>query len=196
MTPLALIRHAPTEWNEGKRLQGQADVPLSETGRNKAAGWSVPDAFTAYRWVASPLRRAAETATLLGLEFEPERAIIEMDWGAWEGHTIHELRGKYGEQEVEQRTSRGIDLRPHDGESPREVRERVREWLVRIGPAGRATGAVTHQGVIRAVISLATGWDMIKPPPVKMDWSSIHLFNVTEDAAVEISQLNISLEAA
>ncbi len=190
---LALIRHAPTEWNEQKRLQGQADVPLSKSGRDKAAGWRVPDRFTAFEWVASPLRRAVETATLLDLEFATESAIIEMHWGAWEGYTIDELRGIYGD-EVEQRTSKGIDLRPHDGESPREVRERVRQWLVGIAPANRATGAVTHQGIIRAVISLATGWNMLKPPPYKMDWSSVHLFEVGEDAAVEISELNISLE--
>lgn len=193
MIALALIRHAPTEWNENKRLQGQADVPLSENGRDQAAGWQVPARFKDYRWVASPLRRAVETATLLDLEFDTETAIIEMDWGAWEGHTIDELRGIYGD-EVRQRTERGIDLRPHDGESPREVRERVRQWLMIIAATGRPHGAVTHQGIIRAVISLATGWNMIKPSPHKMTWSSAHLFAVSDDASVEISELNISLE--
>ncbi len=194
MMPLALIRHAPTAWNEEKRLQGQADIPLSGNGREAAAGWRVPARFASYRWVASPLRRAMETAALLDLDVEPETAIVEMDWGAWEGHTMDELRGKYGD-EVERRTIKGIDLRPHDGESPREVRERVRVWLAGTAPEGNPTGAVTHQGVIRAVLSLATGWDMIRPPPFKMDWSSVHLFNVGADATVEISELNISLEA-
>lgn len=194
MMPLALIRHAPTAWNEEKRLQGQADIPLSENGRGTAAGWRVPARFAAYRWVASPLRRTLETATLLDLDCDTETAIIEMDWGAWEGHTMDELRGKYGD-EVGRRTAQGIDLRPHDGESPREVRERVRKWLLRSARGGDPTGAVTHQGIIRAVLSLATGWDMIRPPPYKMNWSSVHLFNVAEDATVEISELNISLEA-
>lgn len=194
MMPLALIRHAPTAWNEEKRLQGQADIPLSENGRDTAAGWRVPARFASYRWVASPLRRTMETATLLDLDFDTEMAITEMDWGAWEGHTMDELRGKYGD-EVDRRTARGIDLRPHDGESPREVRERVRDWLLRSARGGDPTGAVTHQGIIRAVLSLATGWDMIRPPPFKMNWSSVHLFNVAEDAAVEIFELNISLEA-
>ncbi len=194
MMPLALIRHAPTAWNEEKRLQGQADIPLSENGRGTAAGWRVPAKFDSYRWVTSPLRRTMETATLLDLEFDTEMAIIEMDWGTWEGHTIDELRGKYGD-EVRRREAKGIDLRPHDGESPREVRERVREWLLRSARAGDPTGAVTHQGIIRAVLSLATGWEMSRPPPFKMDWSSVHLFNVAEDATVEIFELNISLEA-
>ncbi len=194
MMPLALIRHAPTAWNEEKRLQGQADIPLSENGRGTVAGWRVPPRFAAYRWVTSPLRRTMETATLLDLDFVTEKAIIEMDWGTWEGHTMDELRGKYGD-EIRRRTARGIDLRPHDGESPREVRDRVREWLLRSARAGDPTGAVTHQGIIRAVLSLASGWDMIRPPPFKMDWSSVHLFNVGADATVEISELNISLEA-
>jgi probable phosphoglycerate mutase len=194
MTPLALIRHAPTEWNEARRIQGRADIPLSPRGREKAAGWTVPAEFHHFDWVASPLSRARETAALLGLSVTHEASIVEMDWGAWEGFSSAELAEKYGD-EFHNRAARGIDLRPHEGESPREVRTRVADWLKRVAAGGRPTGAVTHQGIIRATISLATGWDMINKPPYKMDWASVHLFNLTPDGGVEIAQLNISLEA-
>ena len=92
------------------------------------------------------------------------------------------------------RTARGIDMRPHGGESPRDVRSRVAEWVKRVAETGRPTGAVTHQGVIRAAISLATGWNMLHPPPEKMDWASVHLFEIADDGAVTIARLNISLE--
>lgn len=195
MTPLALIRHAPTEWNEARRIQGRADIPLSPRGREKAAGWSVPAEFHHFDWVASPLSRARETASLLGLTVTHEASIVEMDWGAWEGFSSAELAAKYGDEFL-QRTARGIDLRPHEGESPREVRTRVAEWLKRVAAAGRPTGAVTHQGIIRAAISLATGWDMINKPPHKLDWASLHLFNLTSAGGVEIARLNVSLESA
>jgi probable phosphoglycerate mutase len=196
MTRLAMIRHGPTAWNEEHRLQGRTDVPLSETGTAKVGSWVVPDEFLGFDWVASPLVRAAETARLLGLEFNTETAIIEMDWGAWEGHTRDERDRIYGDGEVRRRADRGLDLRPHDGESPRELRVRVSGWLERVVEAGRPTGAVTHQGVIRALLSLATGWDMLGKPPVKLDWSSLHLFDVADGGRVEISRVNINLEAA
>ena len=194
MTPLALIRHGPTSWNEEHRLQGRADIPLSEEGRAKVGGWTVPERFHAFRWVASPLTRAVETATLLGVTGATEPAIIEMHWGDWEGHTFEELRQRYGD-EVRARAALGLDLRPHEGESPREVRERVRQWLGRVAAGGEPTGAVTHQGVVRAALSLATGWDMINPPPVKLDWASVHTFAVGDDGGVEVAELNITMEA-
>ncbi len=194
MTPLALIRHGPTDWNEEKRLQGHADRKLSAEGREKVATWSVPAKYQALDWQVSPLTRAADTATLLGLECRTEPAIIEMDWGDWEGSTLEELRREYGD-EVRRRTGMGLDLRPHGGETPREVRDRVAVWAGHIGRAGIPTGAVAHQGIIRALISLATGWEMVGKPPFKFDWASLHLFSVGTGGEVEITQLNISLES-
>ncbi len=193
MTRIALIRHGPTEWNEQHRLQGQTDVPLSADGERKVAGWTLPAEFRDYDWVASPLTRARQTAAALGLKPSSEPALVEMHWGDWEGFTRDELIEKYGDA-FSERTARGIDLRPHNGESPREVRARFAEWAAGVAEAGRDTGAVAHQGIIRAALSLATGWVMLGKPPVKMDWSSVHLFAVDAAGAVTIDRLNISLE--
>ena len=114
MTPLALIRHGPTGWNQEKRLQGQADRPLSPEGEKKVAGWSVPAEFRDYKWVVSPLTRARQTAAALDLTPEIAPAIIEMDWGTWEGHTIEELRGIYGD-EIRRRTEMGPARSPRPG---------------------------------------------------------------------------------
>jgi broad specificity phosphatase PhoE len=194
MIPVALIRHGPTSWNEEKRLQGRSDVPLSPAGEAKVAGWRLPDEFHGFRWVASPLTRARQTAAALGLAPETEHAVIEMDWGAWEGHTFDELTAIYGD-EVRRRADMGLDLRPHGGESPRDVRVRVRAWLDQVAEAGHPVGAVAHQGIVRAALSLATGWEMVGKPPAKMDWSSVHLFALEDDGSVRIERLNISLEA-
>lgn len=195
MTPLALIRHGPTTWNAERRLQGHTDVPLSDEGIATVKGWTVPDDFQDFIWAVSPLTRAAQTAALLGLECATEHDIKEMNWGAWEGHTRPELDEIYGE-EVAQRAALGLDLRPHDGETPRELRGRIERWLGRVARAGKPAGAVTHQGVIRAVLSLATGWDMVNKPPLKLDWASVHLFQIGDDGKVEIGEVNISMETS
>lgn len=192
MIPLALVRHGPTTWNEQHRLQGQTDIPLSDDGRARVGRWTIPPEFSALYWVASPLSRARETATLLGVTPDTEAAIVEMHWGDWEGQTHAELKVRYGE-EFDRRAAMGIDLRPHGGETPREVRDRVAAWIRRVADVGRPTGAVAHQGIIRAAISLATGWDMRNPAPQKMDWDSLHLFAIDDRGDIAIERLNISL---
>ncbi|MEX2454237.1 MAG: histidine phosphatase family protein [Rhodospirillaceae bacterium] len=195
MTPIALIRHGPTDWNAEHRLQGRADRPLSEDGRAQVAAWRLPPAYRAFDWVVSPLSRARQTAELLELEIlRLEPAVVEMDWGDWEGRTRPELDGIYGD-EVAKRAALGLDLRPHNGESPRDVRDRVAVWAQGIASSGRPTGAVCHQGIIRAALSLATGWSMVGKPPEKMDWSSLHLFHAFGDGRLEIAELNVSLLA-
>ncbi len=193
MIPVAVIRHGPTDWNEQKRIQGRADRTLSPAGREKVARWSVPDELGHFDWVVSPLTRAVETAGLLGLECRAEPLLVEMDWGAWEGKTRDELIELHGDEFTE-RAAKGLDLRPHGGESPREVRARVANWLDGVVERGRPAGAVCHQGVIRALLSLATGWNMIAKPPHRMDWAAAHLFVAHGDGSVEIDRLNISLE--
>jgi probable phosphoglycerate mutase len=190
---LALIRHGPTEWNAAHRLQGRADQPLSAAGIETVRRWRVPDDYRGFTWFASPLGRARETARLLGLACAVEPLICEMDWGAWEGHTREELIARYGE-EFEARTAKGLDLRPHEGESPREVRDRVAGWIARCAGGACDIGAVTHQGIIRAALSLATGWEMVGKPPVRMDWAAVHVFRIAGDGTVAIEAMNVSLE--
>jgi probable phosphoglycerate mutase len=193
MIPVAVIRHGPTDWNEQKRIQGRADRTLSPAGRERVSSWTVPAELGQFDWVASPLIRAVETAELLGLVCRAEPLLVEMDWGEWEGSNRDELVERYGE-EFTNRTAKGIDLRPHGGESPREVRERVRRWLDGVVERGQPAGAVCHQGVIRALMSLATGWNMIAKPPHDLDWAAAHVFVVHADGRVEIDRLNLSLE--
>ena len=193
MTQIALIRHGPTDWNGEHRLQGRNDRPLSAEGRAEVSRWCVPDDYRMFKWVSSPLSRARQTAEILSLEISRlEPAIIEMDWGEWEGHTRSELDKIYGE-EVSIRAEKGLDLRPHGGESPREVRARVAAWACEIATAGQPTGAVCHQGIIRAALSLATGWSMVGKPPEKMDWSSVHIFEADPSGGFAIGSLNVSM---
>ena len=176
MTLLALIRHGATAWNEAGHIQGRADIPLSETGRRGLAGLRPPPALEEAVWVTSPLRRAAETAKLLGAgAAKTEARLIEMDWGAWEGHTLAELRAELGPA-MRHNEDRGLDFTPPGGESPREVQARLGPWLHEIAEANAPTVAVTHKGVIRAVFALAMGWDMTGKPPVRLDWACAHLF--------------------
>jgi probable phosphoglycerate mutase len=75
---LALLRHAVTDWNLEKRVQGRIDQPLSTTGRQQFEKLALPSMLTGYRWYCSPLCRATQTAELLGLtDIAIDAALIE-----------------------------------------------------------------------------------------------------------------------
>ena len=195
MTMLALLRHGPTAWSRERRLQGRGDLRLDAAGRASVLGWRLPQEFRAFRWLASPLARCIETAALLGLYAEIEPRLIEMDWGRWEGRTIAELRADPGQQ-VAQREARGLDLDPPGGESPRAVQQRLMPLLAEIAVNRAPTGCITHKGVIRGILSLATGWAMLDPQPLKLEWDAVHVFRLGSGGAPEVARLNRPLAAA
>jgi broad specificity phosphatase PhoE len=194
MTPLAVIRHGATAWNDAGRMQGRRDIALTDAARAFFAARRAPPELDGFAWIASPLERARETARLLApdaaLALEP--ALIEMGWGDWEGATLAELRARLGDGFAAV-ADRGLDFEPPGGESPRTVQARLQPWLARLGAAGRPTVAVTHKGVIRALLGLATGWDFLGKPPARLDWTAAHLFDVDAAGRPRLARANLKL---
>ena len=168
MTPVLLVRHGLTDWNEGGRIQGRTDLGLSSRGRAEVASWRLPATWATGRLLSSPLRRARETAALLS-ERAPvvDGRLIEMDWGAWQGRRLADLRAE-APAAMAANEARGLDFRPPGGESPREVCARLHPLLIELGADPRPVVAVCHKGVIRAALTLATGWDMRSRPPLRL----------------------------
>lgn len=180
MTDVLLLRHAPTAWNESHRLQGRADPELSERGRLLAASWALPPSLGEAELLTSPLRRARETAAFFG-DAQLEPRLIETDWGAWEGQRLADLRAADPEAMAAQERL-GVDLLPPGGESSRQVMHRLAGLFTDL--ASRPRGCffcVTHKGVIRAAMALATGWTMHDRPPLKP--SDGEALRLTLDAA-------------
>lgn len=197
MIRCAIIRHAPTQWNVEKRLQGRTDIGLGPEGRIAAASWAVPPAWQHWRLLVSPLTRARETAAILfpmtPAEIVPD--LREMSFGDWEGQSLADLRDAPG-SDAEMRESLGLDFRAPHGESPREVQARLLPLLARLAADGRDVVLVSHKAVQRALYALATGWQMTEKPPVKLRDGRAHLFRLREDGQPEVVELNIDLGAA
>ena len=186
MTRLALRRHADTAWSIEGRIQGRADVPLLKNPEIE-----LPECCRDMRIVTSPLKRCVQTAALLGApDAAREPRIVEMDWGEWEGESLAALRERLGE-EMRANEARGLDFTPPGGESPRMVFSRMKSWLEEIGRAGTPTLAITHRGVIRAILAAASGWDMRGKPPAKLDWGAVHIFSLDRRGKPSIERLNV-----
>ena len=93
---IILLRHGVTDWNDGGRFQGHADIPLNDAGREQAtaAGELLRDAGIT-RAVSSDLSRAAETAQLVtagwGIDVQTDSRLREVNVGSWAGMSVEDI---------------------------------------------------------------------------------------------------------
>ena len=193
MSWIGIIRHGVTEWNLAKRIQGHADIPLTQEARQTLYEHNLPMRMEGWSWRCSPLSRAVETATLIsGRAAEKDDRLIEMNWGDWEGKTVSELRQELGEAMLANE-AQGLDFRPSGGESPREVQNRLMALMAEVCASRRNEIWVTHKGVLRAVMALAYGWDMVGKAPVKFDRYAVHVFDI-KTRLIRPVEMNVPLE--
>ena len=90
-----LVSHGETEWSRARRHTGRTDVPLNEVGEAeaKALGQHLRG-LEVDRVLSSPLIRAVTTARLAGFgdRLETTDALLEFDYGDYEGLTTPEIR--------------------------------------------------------------------------------------------------------
>jgi broad specificity phosphatase PhoE len=93
MQKVVLVRHGETEWSRDLKHTGRTDVPLTDEGKRQAK--RVVEALRGREFalvLASPLRRALETARLAGSEPELRDELMEWDYGDYEGLRTAEVR--------------------------------------------------------------------------------------------------------
>jgi len=193
VSSIGFLRHGVTDWNIKGLVQGSTDVPLGENGRAEVAAWRVPEEFSDYEWMSSPLSRAMETAEVVsGIKPPTDARLAEMSWGIWEGWTLDKLRGELGDLMVAWE-AKGLDFHGPGGESPRDVQVRIAPLLEEIAAGGREVLAVSHKGVMRAVHAMATNWDMTDKAPEKLREGCMHLFHLGEGGRPSVARLNVAL---
>jgi broad specificity phosphatase PhoE len=154
-----LIRHGQSEWNASRRLQGQADPPLSPLGQSQAVDLAssllgVPlDAV-----LSSDLQRAMDTALILGasrgLAVHSEPALREQSLGVLEGMGVDEALALVSDLDWTD-----PDMSVEGGESLREVATRLGPLLraISAGRHGQSVALVSHGDTIRVARALLTG---------------------------------------
>jgi broad specificity phosphatase PhoE len=152
VTELLLVRHGETNWNAELRVQGHADPPLNDRGRDQArelvASLRDENIEAIY---SSDLARARETAEIMGgvlsLEVHLDPRLREFDTGNWTGLTRDEIRARFPDDDR------------HDGETRDELVARVGDALAAICErhAGERVLVVTHGGPLRWTLHRAGG---------------------------------------
>ncbi|PLS22641.1 histidine phosphatase family protein [Neptunicoccus cionae] len=191
MIKLAIIRHGHTPWNRAGQIQGRTDIALEEQAAADLAALKLPQGWQNADLVASPLQRATQTARLIAdRDAREEPALIEMDWGDWEGKKGLELKADpaSGFKDLEHW---GWDYRPPKGESPRDVAERLAPWLDSLT---QDTIAVCHIGIMRVLLARATGWNFDGPAPFRIKRNRLFVMD-WDGNALSVSGDPIRLEA-
>jgi len=150
---ITLVRHGQTAANRGGLLQGRADVPLTALGHRQAA--LVAAALPApARVLASPLRRAVDTATPIaerfGLEVEVDDRLLELDYGEWDQRSIGDVM-----PEEWQRWRDDPSFAPPGGESLEDVAARAASFCSEMLDTGGGVVAVSHVSPIKAGVAWA-----------------------------------------
>lgn len=175
MIRLALLRHGHTAWNRSGRLQGRTDMPLDDAAKEELRQQRLPAPWDQADLWASPLSRARETAQIIaGRKPKVHEALIEMNWGDFEGEKRIDLfedpNADY--QHVE---TWGWTYTPPNGEAIGAVRDRVVGWAE--GLSGDHV-AVCHIGVMRALLAHATGWAFDGPAPFQIKRNRLYLIEI------------------
>ncbi len=154
---LLLVRHGQSEWNAERRLQGQADIGLSQLGKSQAdALRPVIEKVGPCRAISSDLRRASETATRVSTTAAKlTDALREIDVGDWTGRAIADIRT---EDEPAYQAWRAGNAAPSGGESWAGFTDRVSQAIEdeRDTPCQNLL-VVCHGGVIRALLQHFVG---------------------------------------
>ncbi|MFW5733852.1 MAG: histidine phosphatase family protein [Oceanidesulfovibrio sp.] len=190
-----LMRHAETEWNRARIIQGQEESLLTPEGRDAALGWGRALRSRGYeRIIASDLVRARDSAALvnesLRLPVEHDPRLREQDWGRWVGCTVRELR-QNNPGAVEFQEAMGWEFRPPGGENRLELLERAVNSL--LDAARRHPGArilvVCHGGVLKAVTHHLLGMEFLPEEGNPLLPYHLHRVHVS-DGVLALDKLN------
>ncbi len=157
-----IFRHGETDWNKAGRMQGHADIPLNQTGRDQALelqkyfAQAPVDVF-----LSSDLKRAKETADIARGNLKVPHVIDprqrETNLGQAEGLTREEIEQNIGKDALENWTSSDPilwDYRFPNGESKHEHMVRVRDSLIDFlsKTPHQRIGFCSHGGSMRRLI--------------------------------------------
>ncbi|MBN1173135.1 MAG: histidine phosphatase family protein [Micromonosporaceae bacterium] len=161
MKRLIIWRHGQTEWNAGGRVQGHADIDLTEAGAAQAAAAAERlAALGPTRIVSSDLRRAADTAAALaavtGLPVALDSRLRERYYGPWQGLTGPEIIARWPEEHARWRAghpSIGLGIETLD-----DLAKRASVVVSEVVAENEVVVLATHGGTARQACGAVLGW--------------------------------------
>lgn len=158
---LYLVRHGQTAWNDRQIVQGHSDIELDAIGHQQAR--EVAEHFRGTpveRIVTSDLCRSLETARrisqVLEVPLETNVALRERGFGVHEGQPYELIRTTL-DQEATKNGCDPFEQRLLDGESLKDVWDRIGPIYEELHSESRNTVVVSHGGVLGLLMARLIG---------------------------------------
>jgi phosphoserine phosphatase len=198
VTHVILARHGETEWNASEIFRGRVDVPLNKKGEQQAqylgeylSGEKIDVVYS------SPLKRAATTAGAIAsrqsLTVSIAPALIDMNYGEWQGLASGEVQQKYPEVYPCWLNTPEQALIP-GGESLENISQRALPFLlesVKTHP-GKKLVLVSHRVIHKVLICALLKIGNQGFYRIKLDTAGITSFELSEEKAVLVSHNDTS----
>ncbi|MBM2824612.1 MAG: phosphoglycerate mutase [Dehalococcoidales bacterium] len=182
MTEIILARHGETEWNVEEIFRGRIDVALNETGVKQAQLLAQYLATLKVETIySSPLKRALQTAQAVArhhrLEVKITPALIDFNFGQWQGLSVPEVKRQYPELFAEWANHPDLVSIP-DGESLSYVKERALALVNEVVTKYTHTVVLVSHRVVNKVLTCAMlGLDNSHFWNIKQDTCAITTFS-------------------
>ncbi|MFD6289161.1 histidine phosphatase family protein [Streptomyces sp. NPDC060205] len=171
---ILLARHGQTQWSLSGKHTGRTDIPLLDEGRRgaKLLGERLHraplDGLPGAEVLTSPLVRARETCEIAGFggRATPWDALMEWDYGAYEGLTPDEIRADRPDWLIWRDGVPG-------GESLAEVSARADEVVERVRAGEHDVLVFAHGHILRSIGARWLGLDLGFAARVRLNPTSL-----------------------
>ncbi len=176
---LWLIRHGETEWSRDGRHTSTTDLPLTDAGRQVAAGLRDrldDDVFSLV--LTSPRLRARQTARLAGHpEAEVDDDLAEWDYGDLEGRTTAEIRAVHADWTIWSGPVPG-------GETAEQVAARLDRVVARCRAADGRVLVFGHGHALRALAARWLALPVADGRHLRLDTATVSVLGYERDTPV------------
>lgn len=181
-----LLRHGETEYGKEKIYLGHTDCELSHEGRNQAK--YLASVFAEHKVIidsifSSDLIRCKSTVNIVlpGREVIFLKQLREINMGAWDGLTFHEVKNKYTEDYIN-RGENIAEFTPKNGESFSKCQKRAVEVFKYILNSTKGNIAIcSHAGFIKSLICSLINIDLKDIFDIKQNYGCINIITVEEE---------------
>lgn len=195
MMKLLLIRHGQTDWNLLGKYQGQTDIALSGEGIRQAdllaQNFPVDTLDIIY---TSDLQRAFMTAERLAEKFSAplyaDKALRELNFGAWEGLTYQEIAERWP-QEVKNLFGAPEKLQIPEGETFLMLQRRAMNKIheIRAENEGKNVAVVAHGAISKAILTALLHIPLHYVWTLRQDNTAVNILRF-DDEFVSVELLN------
>ena len=195
MMKLLLIRHGQTDWNLLGKYQGQTDIALSGEGIRQAdlltKNFPVDTLDIIY---TSDLQRAFMTAERLAKKFSAplyaDKALRELNFGAWEGLTYQEIAERWP-QEVKNLFGAPEKLQIPEGETFLMLQRRAMNKIheIRAENEGKNVAVVAHGAISKAILTALLHIPLHYVWTLRQDNTAVNILRF-DDEFVSVELLN------